>query len=160
MQEQLLIKELGEELGLSSLSLDDNHACTIVSDDNALNIQFQPYDHTFLVYAVVEVGKNGFSSDVYEYIAGANLFGQATLGMHLGYYTPAHAIVLSANRHLDGLTAVDFANFLSFFLVELSKWQKKIAEIMASDDTVAMGTPEDHGDVHEVTYSSAHMLRI
>lgn len=154
MQAQLLINELGEELGLSALSLDDNHACTIVSDDNALNLQFQPYDGTFLIYSVVEVGDDGFSSAIYEHIASANLFGQATLGMHLGYYAPARAIVLSATRPLEGLTSVDLANYLSFFLVELAKWQKTIAELMGTD------VANDADVEQEMSFASATMLRI
>lgn len=161
MQAQLLIQELGEELGLAALALDDNHACTIVSDDNALNLQYQPYDNTFLVYAVVEVGTGDFDAKVYEYIASSNLFGHATLGMHLGYYVPAKAVVLSANRNIEGLTAVDFANFLSFFLVELAKWQKNIAEIMASGE--AEGSVLQDGEAiiaDEATFFSSQMLRI
>lgn len=133
MQAELLINELGAELGLSALSLDDNHACSIVSDDNALNLQFQPYDDTFLIYAVVEAGSNGFSTAVFERIASANLFGQETLGMHLGYYAPARAIVLSTSLPIEGLNAVEFANYLSFFLVELGKWQKIITELMGGN---------------------------
>ncbi len=151
MQAELLINELGEELGLSALNLDDNHACTIVSDDNALNLQFQPYDDTFLIYAVVKVDNNGFSSTIYERIASANLFGQETLGMHLGYYAPARAIVLSTSLPIEGLDAVEFANYLSIFLVELAKWQKSLTELMAA-------SPDDVAQ--EISFTGTNMLRI
>ncbi len=126
MKAKLFIEELGVELGLAGLTLDASHACTIATDDNLITIQYQPQDSTFLVFASVLNANDGFSMAVLEYVLEANLFGRDTLGMHLGYYSPISAFVLSATIGQKEKTVQEFMDYLSFFAAELVKWQKNI----------------------------------
>lgn len=128
MDAHLLIRELGSSLGVD-LTLDSNLSCAFASDDDCLCIQYQPQDETFLVFAPVQINEQGFSKSVYEAVLQANLFGQATLGMHLGYYMPASSIVLSGSVAAATLTPAELEDYLSFFAAELKKWQHTLQQL-------------------------------
>ncbi len=159
MKAKLFVEELGVELGLAGLALDENYACTIATDDNLITLQYQPQDRTFLVFAPVLSADESFSAPVLEYALEANLFGRDTLGMHLGYYSPISALVLSAAVGEDEKSVQEFMDYLSFFAAELAKWQSNIQSKIDANPTSSASSAHDEV-VEEYTRPLNQRIRI
>lgn len=150
--QKAFIEELGAAIGVPNLALDANASCTIQAEEKLLTLQYQAQDQSFLLYGIVCTAEE-FPLAVFKRVASANIFGSETSMMHLAYYEPLQAIVLSAVRSEKDNDMKGMVGWLSFFAEKMEYWQAEIGACL--EDVAAQEAEADNETALERTLQDA-----
>ncbi len=133
------LNELGETMGLGSLTLDDDGSVALQFDDlPAVNLQYRQGEDLFWLYA--DLGVPAAGAAAYEDLLRGNLFWRATLGATFalsGGDPPS--VVLSQPLPWRGATVASLANVLATFANTIEDWAQVLKA--ATTDTDAAADP-------------------
>lgn len=120
-----LIQELAALTG-ADVALSPEGVAELVADGNALTLRWREEDQDWLCYGVaLDGGCDPLSREVLARALEFNLFGAASLGLHVGLF--ANAIVLSMTCPAAGLTAEAFAERLLFLSAQIDALGMRLA---------------------------------
>lgn len=139
-----VIKELGQTLGLESLSLSDNGVCRLVFDEHlTVDIESDEMGEYVRLHGVVAQLAESPSMDIYEALLVANMQVRETSGSYFGIDAQAREVVLFSNVDMSDATSHDFILILEEFVNYFEIWLKKlnnseVEETMQPRDTAVV----------------------
>ncbi len=143
-----ILSQLGQQMGLPQLKLDDNRVCRLVFDQR-LVVDIEATDDEKIVHLYALAGevppenKEDFMSVLLE----ANLFGKGTGGSSFALDHNHQEVYLCRVILIDSLAYQDFVNLLEAFVNHLEAWMDKIdrGDVgSASKSTVQTSSADDH----------------
>lgn len=122
-----VLKELGAQMGLPGLKLDDNKVCRLIFDKKfTVDIEASEDLKTVHLYSAICVippeGKESF----YEGLLEANLFGRGTGGAAFGIDIELGEVLLSRTLQMEKIDYQDFVNILEGFVNHVEAWTDKV----------------------------------
>lgn len=122
-----ILSQLGDQMGLSQLKLDENRVCRLVFDQR-LTVDIEASDDEKIVYIYALAGqmppegKEAIMANLLE----ANLFGKGTGGSSFALDHNHQEIYLCRILSVEALHYQDFVNILEGFVNHLEAWMDKI----------------------------------
>lgn len=122
-----ILKELGNQMGLPNLKLDDNKVCRLIFDKKyTVDIEASEDEKIVHVYSAMCIIPPEDREPMYEALLEANLFGRGTGGAAFGVDKEMGEILLSQTLVLDKTDYQDFVNVLESFVNHVEAWTDKI----------------------------------
>lgn len=144
-----ILLELGKQMGLGSLKLDENRVCRLVFDSVlVVDIEATEGDQIVNLYATVCTTPAEGKDALYETLLEASLFGLGTGGASFGIDKERGELLLWRVLNMDKTDYQEFVNVLESFVNHLEVWKDKIdkGEIAAlSEKSGAKGGHEEMG---------------
>ena len=126
-----LLAELGKNMGIPSLKLDENNVCRLVFDKKmTVDMEASSDGKKGYIYSVVcpipieTVEKE----KLFDALMEANLFGHGTGGSTFAADITAKEILFCRTLEIDKVNFTEFANVLEVFLNNLEIWLDKIKQ--------------------------------
>ncbi len=122
-----ILSQLGQQMGLPQLKLDENRVCRLVFDQR-LVVDIEASDDEKIVHLYALVGevppedKEAFMALLLE----ANLFGKGTGGSAFALDHNHHEVYLCRVVLIESLAYQEFVNMLETFVNHLEAWMDKI----------------------------------
>lgn len=123
-----ILKELGSQMGLPNLHLDDNNVCRLVFDKRfTVDIEASPDKKSVHMYsALCELPPEG-REELYEALLEANLFGRGTGGAAFGVDKEMNEILLNISfAAIEDVPLQTFINTLESFVNYVEAWTEKL----------------------------------
>lgn len=143
------VRELGKELGLPGLGLDENGVCGIAFDEIQLTFESMPDRSRTVVYA--PLGPALFSLDSRKLLSAAlsaNLFGAGTSGAVLALDERKGDLVLWKTLSPETYGAIgEFVRELEAFLETAQRWRQKVLEASRLDEAAPPAAAETGGSI-------------
>ncbi len=128
MHLQDMIAELGREMGIPGLALDENGLCRLVFDTKlVVDLEASSDGKVMHVYSVVCGIPPENREAFYDSLLAANLFGQETGGAAFARDETADEILLCTRVNPDKTDFRDFVNQLEDFVNHLETWIEKLS---------------------------------
>ncbi|WP_461833103.1 type III secretion system chaperone [Desulfothermus sp.] len=133
-----LLKQLGQEMGLGTLEMDEDNTCRLVFDD-IINVDLEVTDDNKIlwIYSVIGVLPVDNREKFYERLLSANLFGKETGDAAFAVDTNTKEVLLITKVNLEKIDFQDFINLLELFVDRTEFWIdeiKRTAEQSLSQD--------------------------
>jgi hypothetical protein len=122
-----ILSQLGEQMGLPQLKLDENRVCRLIFDQR-LTVDIEASDDEKIVYLYAVAGKlppEGKEA-VMANILEANLFGKGTGGATFALDHNHHEIYMCRILSVEAVPYQEFVNILEGFVNHLEAWMDKI----------------------------------
>ena len=139
-----LIADLGAQMGLGDLALDDHGSLALSFDDSlVVNLQAVADDDLLLLYA--DLGPPGAGERIYPALLRGNLFWRATLGATLSLTgdEPPH-VVLAQETRWRGQDLGEMVAFLERFLHTAEDWLEVVRGGGDAELEPTSATASDH----------------
>ncbi len=123
-----LVRQLGQEIGLSHLDLDpDTQAIRLVFGED-LEVEFEEPGTGNLCFVYASVGPMPVNTSASRFLEtmNANLFGRDTGGAVLGYDAAREELVLFIRFHSHEVSYATFRREIDAFLAALKKWREQL----------------------------------
>ncbi len=130
-----ILSELGGQIGLEGLKLDENGVCRLVFDDVlVVDIESSDDAKTVSFHAqVCELPPEG-REKLYRVALEESLFGLGTGGSSFGLDSQRGELLLWRTFPMEHIAYQDFVNILESFVNHLELWKKKTDEMDFSSD--------------------------
>ncbi len=139
-----IIAELGKQMGLDNVKLDENGLCRLVFDKNYIvDIEEAEDKKTVHIYSAIGIIPLEGKEALYTKILEANLFGQGTGGATFAIDPNLSEVILFKSLNIEKTDYQDFANELEEFVNWVATWTEKIKSsdvqevIPDNDQTIA-----------------------
>jgi len=122
-----ILAELGGQIGLEGLKLDENGVCRLVFDD-VLVVDIESSDNGELVNLhaqVCEIPSEG-REELYKLALEESLFGLGTGGASFGLDSQRGELLLWRSVATDKIDYQDFVNIMESFVNHLELWMQKV----------------------------------
>lgn len=122
-----ILTELGQQMGLGKLKLDDNRVCRLVFDRKfTVDIEATHDEKIVHIYAAVCIIPPFNKEKLYETILDSNPFGRGTGGAIFGIDLEMGEILMTRTLVMEKIDYQDFVNILESFVNHLEAWTEKI----------------------------------
>lgn len=147
MKIESVLTELGNQMGLPNLKLDDNKVCRLIFDKKfTVDIEASEDLKIVHIYSALCIIPPRDKENLYEALLEANLFGRGTGGASFGIDLEMGEILLSITIEMEKVDYQDFVNVLEKFVNHVEAWTEKIDKGEYSRDRRAAPHPtkSDH----------------
>lgn len=129
-----LTAELGRQLGVEGLTLDERGSASLEIDEVVLNLEADDDGRTLVLHAVVgSTPRRGETpTELYETLLRANFYHLGTGGATLGMDREAGFIALVQRVPLFGVDAVALAATVEQFVNFAEGWTRRIEQLFAA----------------------------
>lgn len=122
-----ILLELGHQMGLDNLKLDQNRVCRLVFDKKyVVDIEATEDEKVVHIYSTITAipaeGKERF----YETFLEANLFGKGTGGATFGINKMENELMLTRAINMETCDYQEFVNILESFVNHVESWMTNI----------------------------------
>lgn len=140
---QKLINELGIELGLEGLTLDEFGYCCLEFPEKTINLEA---DEQGTVFAYAHLGSlpEQDREDFYAKLLEANYFCQETGGGTIGIDREANVVVLMMQTHVAMLNSGDLHRVLQNFINVAVTWSQRVESFSGAGDQTGEPRLADH----------------
>jgi hypothetical protein len=150
MRIQDLLTELGKQMNLPGLKLDENRVCRLIFDKVlVVDIEASEDGRTIYIYGkageVPPEGKEEFMGTLLE----ANLFGKGTGGAMFAVDHHRQSVYLCRILATETTQYQDFTNILEAFVNHLEAWMQKIERGDMGSESSSEPNLKDEGSVGE-----------
>ncbi|OIO60650.1 MAG: hypothetical protein COZ46_01295 [Verrucomicrobia bacterium CG_4_10_14_3_um_filter_43_23] len=122
-----ILSELGKQMGLGNLKLDENKVCRLIFDKKfTVDIEANDDESIAHIYSAVCIIPPIEKEALYEKLLDANPFGRGTGGASFGIDLEMGEILITRTLVLDKTDYQDFVNALESFVNHLEAWTEKI----------------------------------
>ena len=140
-----LLAEALTGAGLPAVVLNASGMAEIDVRGLTIALEYMEADERLVLYCSLGRLPAEASSDVYEYLLEADLFGAKLGGGHIGLYSPTRTLLFSFSLSLPGLSAPQLANALQRFAERSASLSVEVEDRLAggsgtTDLTSFMGT--------------------
>ncbi|MCL9783814.1 type III secretion system chaperone [Vibrio sp. S4M6] len=125
---ELLMIDLGNELGIDNLKLDEDACCCLSFDDIILHFEFDAAQNRLLCYSHLGDVPPFGQSDFYEMLLDANLFWKGTGGHTLSIDSKSKAVILVSQVDSNDTKLEQLTPMIGSFLDVSDIWRRKIVE--------------------------------
>jgi len=127
MKIEAILLELGNQMGLPNLKLDNNKVCRLIFDKKfTVDIEASEDLKIVHLYSAICVIPPRDKENLYESLLEANLFGRGTGGSTFGVDLETGEILLSRTMEMEKVDYQDFVNVLESFVNHVEAWTDKI----------------------------------
>lgn len=127
MKIESLLTELGNQMGLPNLKLDENKVCRLIFDKKfTVDIEASEDLKIVHIYSALCTIPPRDKENLYESLLEANLFGRGTGGASFGVDIEMGEILLSRTIEMEKVDYQDFVNVLESFVNHVEAWTEKI----------------------------------
>lgn len=127
MKIEALLLELGNQMGLPNLKLDNNKVCRLIFDKKfTVDIEASEDLRIVHLYSALCIIPPRDKENLYEALLEANLFGRGTGGASFGVDLEMGEILLSRTLEMEKTDYQDFVNVLESFVNHVEAWTEKI----------------------------------
>lgn len=144
MKIESILTELGNQMNLPNLKLDDNKVCRLIFDKKfTVDIEASEDLKTVHLYSALCIIPPRDKENLYEALLEANLFGRGTgINASFGLDLEMGEILLSLTfKDMDKVDYQDFVNALESFVNHVEAWTDKIDKGEYSRDRRAAPPP-------------------
>lgn len=129
-----LTAELGRQLGVEGLALDEQGSASLQIDDVVLNLEADDDGRTLVLHAVVGTPprRGETPTELSETLLRANFYHMGTGGATLGMDREAGFIALVQRMPLFGVEAVALAAAVEQFVNFAEAWTRRIEQLVAA----------------------------
>jgi len=122
-----ILKELGNQMGLPNLKLDENKVCRLIFDKKyTVDIEASEDEKIVHIYSAMCIIPPENREPLYEALGEANLFGRGTGGAVFALDKEMGEVLLFKTLVLDKTDYQDFVNELESFVNHVEAWTDKI----------------------------------
>lgn len=122
-----ILLELGKQMGLPNLKLDENRVCRLIFDKKfTVDIEASDDEQTVHIYSALCMIPPRDKEKLFESLLEGNLFGRGTGGASFGLDLEMGEILLSRTVRIEKLDYQDFVNILESFVNHVEAWTNKI----------------------------------
>ena len=122
-----VLVELGKQMGLDGLKLDENRVCRLVFDKQyAVDIEASEDEKIVHIYSKVTTAPPEHRDEFYALLLEANLFGKGTGGAMFALDQSQNDVYLCRALSMDSTDYQEFVNVLESFVNHVEAWSKKI----------------------------------
>lgn len=127
MKIESLLTELGNQMGLPNLKLDENKVCRLIFDKKfTVDIEASEDLKIVHIYSALCIIPPRDKENLYESLLEASLFGRGTGGASFGVDVEMGEILLSVTVEMEKTDYQDFVNILEKFVNHVEAWTEKI----------------------------------
>jgi len=127
MKIESILTELGNQMGLPNLKLDNNKVCRLIFDKKfTVDIEASEDLKIVHLYSALCTIPPSDKETLYESLLEANLFGRGTGGSTFGVDIEMGEILLSRTIVMEKVDYQDFVNILETFVNHVEAWTDKI----------------------------------
>lgn len=127
MKIESLLTELGNQMGLPNLKLDENKVCRLIFDKKfTVDIEASEDLKIVHIYSALCIIPPRDKENLYESLLEASLFGRGTGGASFGVDLEMGEILLSITIEMEKTDYQDFVNILEKFVNHVEAWTEKI----------------------------------
>lgn len=127
MKIEAILLELGNQMGLPNLKLDNNKVCRLIFDKKfTVDIEASEDLKIVHLYSALCTIPPRDKENLYEALLEANLFGRGTGGASFGVDIEMGEILLSKTLEMEKTDYQDFVNVLESFVNHIEAWTDKI----------------------------------
>lgn len=139
-----MIAELGKEMGIPGLALDDNGLCRLVFDTKlVVDMEAASDGKTLHIYSVVCGVPHDQREAFFSSLLSANLFGQETGDAAFAIDETAAEVLLCAQVKAERTDFREFANQLEAFVNHLESWLDKLSTTEQATGETQEIAPDD-----------------
>lgn len=128
MEFNLLLRGLGEEIGLADLRPDEDGTCRLGMDDMIVDMKATDDGRHVLLFGEIAPLPQERREELVMQLLGGNFLFQGTAGAALGLDVDTHTLYLQQMESLDGLDELAFAKLLETFANTMESWKKLLAD--------------------------------
>lgn len=121
------IAELGREIGIPDLELDEYGYCCFMLGEHVVNIETDDNGIIFLYSNIGDLPEKGREA-FYEMLLNANYFCQQTAGGTLGVDSQADIVLYMMQAHESSLDGTAFLQMLENFINTAVTWSERIKD--------------------------------
>jgi hypothetical protein len=144
-----ILSQLGQQMGLPQLKLDENRVCRLIFDQKlVVDIESTDDEKIVHLYALVGPVSPEHKEDFMAVLLEANLFGKGTGGSTFALDHNHNDVYLCRIIAIESIVYQDFVNILETFVNHLESWMNKIERgdmTPASKSTVDLPHHDSHG---------------
>ena len=122
-----ILLELGHQMGLENLKLDQNRVCRLVFDKKyVVDIESTEDEKIVHIYSTITSIPPEHKEKFYETFLEANLFGKGTGGATFGINKMENELMLTRAIGMDTCDYQEFVNILESFVNHVESWMTNI----------------------------------
>lgn len=128
------LDQLGKQIGVPDLALDENGVCRMIFDRN-LVVDLEQSDDASVLHihsTLTGIPAEGRET-LYGSLLAANLFGAETGGAVFALDIPAGEVVLFKSFRMDETEYQDFVNGLENFVQQIENWKERLGAPVSSE---------------------------
>lgn len=145
-QLKLLMKDLGEKLGVPDLSInDEGYGCLSVDEKMIVHIQLEADRHQVLFFADVGKIPEGKEDEVYKDLLEANLFWCGTSGCTFGVDPTSKVVILAYREPIGGIDLERFQKILESVINSTEYWMERIIKGKPAQAPAPSASPREPG---------------
>ena len=123
-----LVSDLGKEIGIPDLALDEESYGCLFVDDVALNLEYDEEGNRLLLYTRLGEAPERGRESFYETLLDANLFWKGTGGATIGLDKETGGVLLAYGFDLDGTSLADFKTVVENFVNIAETWIGRVRD--------------------------------
>ncbi len=129
-----LIKELGQEMGLPDMEMDENDFVCIFTEDGVVsNLDYHEDEDVLVMYATVGEIPDDKRLQLYQELLQANFFWESTAGAMMCLDHTAEQVMIMANITVGDLDLPKLMTVLDHFIRLAWAWSDRIRELIGQE---------------------------
>ena len=150
---QALFAELGQQLGMAELALDENNHCILnIDDGNDIHLEYLESEDLLLMVSALPPVEEKHQAVIYGTMLQGNYLWQDTYGATLAIHPETDAIIIEHKMRIDTIEPGSLQEHIAGLDTLTRAWEERIGDIIAKQDTSASDTALRPQDMN-------HMLR-
>ncbi|NIZ02152.1 type III secretion system chaperone [Thalassospira lucentensis] len=150
---QALFAELGQQLGMAELALDENNHCILnIDDGNDIHLEYLESEDLLLLVSALPPAAEKHQAKIYDILLKGNYLWQDTYGATLAIHPETDAIIIEHKMRIDAIEPGSLQDHIAGLDTLVRAWEERIGEVVAEQDTPSSDTAPRPQDMN-------HMLR-
>jgi hypothetical protein len=134
---EALVSDLGKEVGIPELELDEDGYCCLFFDDVVVNMEWDDENERLLLYTSVgDIPEDG-REELFEKLLDANLFWKNTGGATLSIDNGEKRVVMTYELLLANVSFADFKTVLENFVNVAEAWMGQLKDFKPGGEETA-----------------------
>lgn len=144
---QALFAELGQQLGMAELALDDNNHCILNIDEGSdIHLEYLESEDLLLMVTALPPALEKHQAKIFETLLKGNYLWQDSYGATLAIHPETDAIILEHKMRTDAIEPGSLQDHIAGLDTLARAWEERIGDIIAEQESQATAnttTPQD-----------------
>lgn len=130
-----LFSELGSQLGMDQLALDENDHCILqIEDGSDIHLEYLEQSDLLLMVSALPPIEADYKAVVYEAMLKGNYLWQDTYGSTLAIHTGTNAVIVEHKMSVANIVPGSLQEHISGFDALVNGWQERIKDLIEAAD--------------------------
>ncbi|MCC9620337.1 type III secretion system chaperone [Thalassospira sp. MA62] len=135
--------ELGQQLGMAELALDENHHCVLNIDDGEdIHLEYIEDEDLLLMVSALPAASEKHQAKIYDTLLKGNFLWQETYGATIAVHPKTNAIIFEHKMRVEGIEQGSLQDHIAGLDGLVRAWDERLKDVVAeAEATASTSTP-------------------